>query len=93
MILHLLGCLTWSEGQIERGRLNCERLEACDGLVALGYPDVAACTAAAEAQPYDDADCPGYTSAAMNLCLDAWRDAVAEPDCDTDLTMVCDICV
>ena len=92
MILLLLACTTWSQGQVERGELNCELLDTCGELDDLGYADLASCKEAAAAQPFDDADCPDYDAGAMAACLRAYQDAVDAAACDADLDAVCQTC-
>jgi hypothetical protein len=83
----------YSEGQVERGRLNCELQEVCGNLSLLGYDTLADCQAAAEAQDYDEEKlCPKYYPSQMRECLDAYETAIEEKDCDADLGRVCDTC-
>ena len=92
ILLSLLGCLSYTDAQVQRGALNCEWLDACGNLDALGYDGVAACSDAAAAQPYSDDHCPEYAPNAMNACLDAYRDAIRVTDCDADFVEICQVC-
>lgn len=92
MLLLLLGCLTYSSGQVQRGELNCELLDVCGDLATLGYDGVAACKSAAAAQKVEDDDCPDFDPAAMNACLDAYRAAIDAAECDADLASACAVC-
>lgn len=91
-LLLLGGCVSYADGQRERGALNCELLDACGGLDALGYDDVAACKETAAAQEVSEDDCPNYDADQMSACLAAYRDAIAAPTCDADLTTICQVC-
>jgi hypothetical protein len=91
-LLVLLGCVSYSEGQAQRGELNCEWLDACGELDSVGYDGVDSCKAAADAQPYSDDNCPDYDAGAMQACLKAYRDAIASEDCTADLAAACQVC-
>ena len=43
ILLVLVGCLTYSDGQVRRGELNCELLDACDEIGTVGFDSVDAC--------------------------------------------------
>ena len=81
MILLLLGCLSYEDGQVERGALNCELLDACGELDGLGFESVDSCAESAAAQNYDDADCASYSQSQMKACLDAYEQAIEAVDC------------
>ena len=92
-LLLLAGCgLKYDEGQIERGRLNCKYQDLCGNLGAMGYEDVNACISDAEAQTYDEAQCPGYSSKVMDECLDAYQKAIDANDCAATFEEVCVVC-
>ncbi len=90
--LLLGGCLSYESGQRQRGELNCELLDVCGDLEALGYDGVGACKAAAASQEVSENDCPSFDAAAMQDCLDAYRTAIDAADCDADLTTICSVC-
>ncbi len=92
ILLGLLGCLGYADGQVRRGELHCEWLDTCGELDAVGFESVGACSAAATSQPYDDADCPDYDAGAMAACLDAYQEAIASEDCGAELTAACLVC-
>ena len=86
------GCLSYPDGQRERGALNCELLAVCGSLDTLGYDDVDTCKATAAAQEVSEDDCPSYDADQMSECLAAYRDAVATEDCSAELGSVCVVC-
>jgi len=93
IMLWLLACgPDYSEGQIERGSLNCQILDICGQLEILHYESVDACVQDAEAQTYPASQCPNYVPARMRDCLSAYQDAIDAKDCETDLTVFCDVC-
>lgn len=93
MLVLLLACAPdYSEGQVQRGSLNCQWMDTCGQLALLNYDTVDACIAAAEAQEYDDKQCPNYSSKAMNTCLDAYEKAIEAKDCEADFNEVCTVC-
>jgi hypothetical protein len=92
LVVALSGCLSYEDGQAQRGGLNCQLLEACGELDTYGFDDVDACTASAESQPYDAADCKDYDAGEMRRCIAAYEDAVAAKDCEADFTDVCAVC-
>ena len=92
MILLLVGCLGYTEGQVQRGERSCEWLDVCGELGTVGFTDVGECKSAAAAQPYDDADCPEYDPKAMRTCIDAYDSAIAAADCGADFATACLVC-
>jgi hypothetical protein len=89
----LAGCgPDYAESQVEVGRQNCRLMDTCGDLDVIGYT-LEECTAAAEAQDYDeDKTCPDYVPRQMQACLDAWEEAVTEDQCEADLSDVCRVC-
>ena len=86
------GCLTYPSGQAERGALNCELLDVCGNLDALGYDSVSACKTTAAAQEVSEDDCPSFDAGQMTECLDAYREAIDAAACDADLGNICLVC-
>ena len=91
MLLWLLACgPAYEEGQVEVGKLNCARMEACGTMIA--GMDLASCQEVAAAQGYSEDQCPDYDPAQMRKCIEAYTTAVAEVDCDSDLNALCQVC-
>ena len=88
----ILACVSYEEGQARVGGLSCELAEACGTLDTFGYDDVDACVEHAEAQPWDEANCPEYDAAKMSECIDAYETAVAEADCEWAPGDECQVC-
>ena len=92
MILFLLGCLSYEDGQVQRGELNCELLDVCGELDGLGFDSVDACAESAASQNYDEDACANYSASQMKACIHAYEDAVVSEDCEADLVDVCQVC-
>ncbi|HNH46600.1 MAG TPA: hypothetical protein PKY30_06160 [Myxococcota bacterium] len=91
ILVFLLACgPSYEEGQAELGRLNCERMEACGTMIA--GMDLEECLSIAAAQTYSEDNCPGYRPGPMQDCIAAYETAVKAPDCETDLTAICQLC-
>ena len=89
----LLACgPDYAEGQVQRGTLNCAWMEVCGQLELLHYVSVDDCVAAAEAQQYDESQCPNYSSKAMDACLSAYQSAIDAKDCGATFESACQVC-
>lgn len=91
-LLLLGGCLSYEDGQRQRGALNCELLDTCGELEDLGYDDVAACKETAAAQVVNEDDCPAFDPEQMSQCLTAYREAVSGAACGVDFSEICQVC-
>ena len=93
ILLFWLACgPDYEESEIEVGRQNCRRMEICGELEILHYDTVDECIADAEVQTYPADQCPDYVPRQMKDCLEAYEKVLAEKDCETDLSDVCDVC-
>lgn len=90
LLLALAACLSYEEGMVRVGELNCALADACGDLDAYGYDSVEACQQDATAKEYPE--CPGYDAEAMRGCIDAYEAAVDAADCDAALGSVCLVC-
>lgn len=92
-LILLIGCLSYEEGQLERGRLNCELAELCGTLdTVFGYDSVDACVAQVERQEWSEENCPSYSPGQMQDCIEAYEVAIADQDCEADLKTICMVC-
>lgn len=92
ILLFVIGCLSYEEGQAERGALNCELADVCGELATFGFADADECKTASAAQPYDAEDCEDYDAGSMAACLDAYDAAIKAKDCEADFTDACNVC-
>ena len=92
LIAFTIGCLSYVDGKMEQGHLNCQLLEACGELEKLGYDSVDACVEVSDAQPYERMTCDDYDAGAMQECLDGWSAAVDTKDCAPEVVACGEVC-
>jgi hypothetical protein len=92
LILLLSACgVSYEDGLVQEGELNCQLADACGRIDALGG-SLDACLESADGQHFDEANCPDYDPAQMRDCLKAWQEAVDAADCEADFEDVCRVC-
>jgi hypothetical protein len=91
-LIALLACgVSYEDGMVQEGELNCQLADACGRVDALGG-SLDACLESADGQHFDEANCPDYDATQMRACLRAYETAVEQQDCEADFEDVCRVC-